>query len=507
MGVYLRLLLTAHPEKSKGLNALIMAQNQTNNKWLAITGIGLGVFMATLDSSIVNISLPTLVESFHTNLATIEWVILSYTLVLTSLMLGAARLGDMFDKKKLYLGGLTVFVLGSFLCGLAPSAHWLIGFRALQGLGATFMQALGGAIVTEIFPSSERGRALGVMGSTVSVGIAVGPPLGGLLIGLLGWRSVFWVNVPVGLFTWLIIRRFVPPGVVHRRGQRFDAAGALILFFTMGAYALGMTLGQDQGFGNLAVLLLLGFTLLGLITFILVERRAPHPMVDLSMFRNPLISANLLMAFLVFIVLSAGFIFPFLLQNVLGYSTEMVGILMMANPIAMGLVAPLAGSLSDRFGSRVISLVGLVILMGGCLGMSTLHPGVTPLGIVLRLIPLGIGMGVFQSPNNSAIMGAAPRDRLGVASGLVSLSRTLGSTTGLPLIGSIFTAQVLAFGNFPPGFDITAAPPPALISGVVNTYLTAVFFILASLGLAVFAWQFDRRQKALALQSEEARGD
>ncbi|GAP08556.1 MAG TPA: MFS transporter [Anaerolinea thermolimosa] len=484
-----------------------MEQNQTNNKWLAITGIGLGVFMATLDSSIVNISLPTLVESFHTNLATIEWVILSYTLVLTSLMLGAARLGDMFNKKKLYLGGLTVFVLGSFLCGLAPSANWLIAFRALQGLGATFMQALGGAIVTEIFPSSERGRALGVMGSTVSVGIAVGPPLGGLLIGLLGWRSVFWVNVPVGLFTWLIIQRFVPPSTILRRGQRFDAAGALILFFAMGSYALGMTLGQDQGFRTLPVLLLLGLALVGLTAFILVERRTTHPMVDLSLFHNPLISANLLMAFLVFIVLSAGFIFPFLLQNVLGYSTEMVGLLMMANPIAMGLVAPLAGSLSDRFGSRVISLVGLIILAGGCLGMSTLHPGVTPLGIILRLVPLGVGMGVFQSPNNSAIMGAAPRDRLGVASGLVSLSRTLGSTTGLPLIGSIFTAQVMAFGNFPPGFDITTAPPSALISGVVNTYMVAVFFILASLGLAVFAWQFDRRQKALALQSEEARGD
>lgn len=458
----------------------------------------MGVFMATLDASIVNISLPTLVDSFQTSLATIEWVILSYTLVLTSLMLGAARLGDMFDKKKLYMGGLTVFTLGSLLCGLSPTVGWLIAARALQGLGATFMQALGSAIVTEIFPSNERGRALGVMGSTVSVGIAVGPPLGGLLIGLFGWASIFWVNIPIGILTWFIIRRFVPASKAVRKGQRFDAVGALILFSTMGAYALGMTMGQNEGFRTLPVLLLLGVAIAGLVTFLVVERRASQPMVDLSMFRNPLISANLLMGFLVFIVLAGGFILPFFLQNVLGYSTQMVGLLMMANPIAMGLVAPLAGSLSDRFGSRVISLVGLVIMIFACLGMATLHQGIGPLGIVLRLIPLGLGFGIFQSPNNSAIMGAAPRERLGVVSGLVSLSRTLGNTTGLPLMGSIFTAQVLAFSGLQTGHAVTSAEPLALIAGITNTYLTAVFFILAALSLAVFAWQFDRRKRAIS---------
>ena len=225
-----------------------MAQPATNNKWVAMSGIGMGVFMATLDSSIVNISLPTLVDVFHTSLATIEWVVLGYVLVLTSLMLGAARLGDMFDKKKLYMGGLVLFTLGSLLCGLAPSVGWLIGFRALQGLGATFMQALGSAMITEIFSPSERGRALGTIGSIVSVGIAIGPPLGGLLIGLVGWEAVFWVNVPVGILTWFILARFVPSSPAGRPGQRFDAAGALILFATLGAYALGMTLGRSDGF-------------------------------------------------------------------------------------------------------------------------------------------------------------------------------------------------------------------------------------------------------------------
>lgn len=473
-----------------------MAQPATNNKWVAMSGIGMGVFMATLDSSIVNISLPTLVDVFHTSLATIEWVVLGYVLVLTSLMLGAARLGDMFDKKKLYMGGLVLFTLGSLLCGLAPSVGWLIGFRALQGLGATFMQALGSAMITEIFSPSERGRALGTIGSIVSVGIAIGPPLGGMLIGLVGWEAVFWVNVPVGILTWFILARFVPSSPAGRPGQRFDAAGALILFATLGAYALGMTLGQSDGFSAPAVLALLVAAGVGLAIFILVELRVRQPMVDLSLFRNVLMSTNLLMAFLVFIVLSGGFILPFFLQNVLGYSTEMVGLLMMANPIAMGLVSPLAGSLSDKFGSRVISLVGLLVLVVACLGIATLHQGITPLGIILRLVPLGIGFGMFQSPNNSAIMGAAPRDRLGVASGLTSLSRTLGSTTGLPLIGSIFTAQVLSRGLLKAGEDVTAAPASALVSGIAGTYQIAVFFIGASILLAFFAWRFDRSRRA-----------
>jgi EmrB/QacA subfamily drug resistance transporter len=474
-----------------------MSDSAPNNKWLAMSGVGLGVFMATLDSSIVNISLPTLVEAFHTSLATIEWVVLAYVLVLTSLMLGAARLGDMYDKKKLYMGGLVLFTLGSLLCGLSPSVGWLIGFRALQGLGATFMQALGSAMVTEIFPASERGRALGTMGSIVSVGIAVGPPLGGILIGLIGWQSVFWVNVPVGVFTWFIVSRFAPSSPTAQTGQRFDAAGALILFATLGAYALGMTLGQTDGFTSLRVLGMLAAAGLGLAIFVAVEAHVAQPMVDLGLFRDVLMITNLLMAFLVFIVLSGAFILPFFLENVMGYSTEVVGLLMVANPAAMGLIAPLAGSLSDRFGSRVISLLGLAVLVLACLGMATLHEGVTATGIILRLIPLGLGFGLFQSPNNSAIMGAAPRERLGVASGLTSLSRTLGNTTGLPLIGSIFTAQVLAVGPQASAADVTNAPASALIYGITNTYQIAVGFIVASILLGIFAWRLDQRQRAI----------
>jgi EmrB/QacA subfamily drug resistance transporter len=463
-------------------------------KWLAMAGVGMGVFMATLDASIVNISLPTMTQVLKTDFATVSWVVLAYVLVLTSLMLGVARLGDMFDKKKLYLGGLSLFTFASLLCGLSPSVHWLIGFRALQGFGAALTQALGTAIITEIFPPNERGRALGLIGTTVSTGIAIGPPVGGLLIGLVGWRSIFLVNVPVGIIALFVITRFVPSSAI-RPGQRFDAPGALILFFTMASYALGMTMGEMGGFRQPMVYGLLSVAVVGLVIFLIVETRLPQPMVDLRLFRNVLFSLNLLMGFLLFTSMAGMFIMPFFLQFVKGFSTEQIGLIMMANPIATGLIAPLAGSLSDRYGSRVITLLGLVGVIIGCLTISTLTPATTALGFILRMLPFGFGIGMFQSPNNSAIMGSVPRDRLGVASGLLALSRTLGQTTGLPMMGVLFTTLVLAASGLPAGTDATTAPGPALVAGINGTYRTAAYIILVALVLAIAALWIDSRRK------------
>jgi EmrB/QacA subfamily drug resistance transporter len=464
-------------------------------KWLVMAGIGLGVFMATLDSSIVNISLPTLVQDLNTNFATIQWVVLSYVLVLTSMTLSVARIGDMMDKKRIYLYGLTLFTIGSLLCGLAPTVEWLIGLRALQGLGATMMQAIGIAIVTEVFPSTERGRALGIIGSIVSVGIAIGPPLGGMLIGLVGWRWVFWVNVPVGILTSLVVIRYVPISLPLKMGQKFDVPGALILLVTLIAYGLGMTVGQSLGFDKLQTVLLLVGAGVGLILLLFVESRSKEPMIDLKLFTNPLFSISLFMAFLVFVVLAVSFIQPFFLELVKGMATEEVGLMLMAMPVAMSVAAPLAGDLSDRYGSRIISLVGLCIIIIGCLAMTTLSEDVTPVGFILRLVPFGIGVGFFQSPNNSAIMGSAPRDRLGFASGLLALSRTLGNATGLPLMGAIFSGLVVSISGVSVNNDVTGAPSYALVGGITGAYQIAALIITGAMLLSVIAYVIDRRQK------------
>ncbi len=463
-----------------------------------MAGVGMGVLMATLDSSIVNISLPTLVEAFDTNFAVVQWVVISYLVVIASLILGAARLGDMHDKKKLYMIGMVLFTIGSLLCALSTSVNALIIFRGLQGLGAALLQALGMAIITEVFPPHERGRALGIQGTIVSVGIALGPPLGGLIIGLAGWHWVFLVNLPIGAAALFIVSRFLPSLPARNPDQRFDVPGAVLMFITLGSYALGMTLGQQMGFGSRVAQTMLITAAVGLAAFIVLESRVEQPMIDLSLFKNVLFDLNLVMGWLIFIVMAGAFIMPFFLELVQGYQPTLVGLLMMVHPIAMGSIAPLAGSLSDRFGSRGISLIGLIVIVGGALALSTLREGMTPLGFAARIVLFGIGMGLFSAPNNSAIMGAVPRERLGVGSGLLSLSRLLGNTTGLPLIGAIFTTHALSFANLPAGTDVTKAGSAALVAGIQGTYQTAAFFILASTAVGVVALWLDQRRKKTA---------
>ncbi|MBI5522132.1 MAG: MFS transporter [Desulfarculus sp.] len=446
--------------------------------------------MATIDVSIVNISLPTLVRSLDTDFPTAQWVALAYTLVITSLMLAAARLGDMLGVRKPYLLGLGLFTLGSLLCGLAPTAGWLIAFRAFQGLGAALMQALGVAIVTLTFPPSQRGRALGVVGGIVAIGLALGPPLGGLVIGLWGWRWVFLVNLPLGLVAWFLSVRFVPPTPPGAGEQRFDMAGACALMACLVCYSLGLTWGQIQGFDHALTLVLLAVALAALAGFVLLELRHPQPMVDLTLFKDPLFSLNLIMSLISFIQLGGVVVVPFFLELAQGYTTMQAGLLMMTVPVGMGLVSPWAGWLSDRYGPRGISLLGLLLLSLGSYGMSTLHPEVSLWGYMLRATPIGLGMGLFQSPNNSAIMGRAPRHRVGQASGLVSLARTLGNTSGLPLMGAIFTHGVLS--HLPSPLAITQTPPQVLAAGLRGAYQVATLLALLATGLALWAWFLDR---------------
>ena len=479
------------------------------SRWLVLAGVGLGTLMGTLGSSIVNITLPTLQQTFTTNLATVEWVILSYTLVITALTLGAARLGDMRNKKNLYLGGLFLFTLGSFLCAISPHIYALVGFRVVQGLGAAFTTALGFAIVTQVFPAEERGRALGMLGTTVSVGIASGPPLGGLIIGALGWHWVFMVNVPIGLISLLFVYRFVPNLHASHSNQSFDLFGAAVLFAALSLYALGMMIGQDHGFNQLAAQACLGAGLLGLLVFILIERRTPQPMIDLSLFRDLLFDLNLLMGFLVSSVLAGLFILPYYLQIVKGYPTLLVGILMMVDPIGLGIVAPLAGILSDRFGPRLISICGLSVVTVGCLTLGALQLDTSGVGFVLHMVPIGLGMGLFMSPNNSAVMGAVPKERLGITSGLLSMTRLLGNTTGLPLMGAIFSSLVLAKAGLPSGTDLLTAPPASLVTGTQGAFHTAAVGVGAAVLVAIAAFSLDarRRKSSPNLSPEFGSGD
>lgn len=464
------------------------------NRNLALLGIGLSVFMGTMDISIVNIALSTLMHDLKASLATIEWVVVSYALVITSLMLGVARLGDMFGKKRVYLLGIGVFGAGSALCGLATSAWALIVFRALQAGGTVMMQALGMGIITEIFPTEQRGRVMGIMGTAVSLGLAVGPPLGGMLIGTVGWRAIFWVNLPVCLLAWWMVSRYVPGDWTAKNGERFDLPGAVLLFLALICYALAMTLGQHYGFGSGASRLLFGAAILGVALFLWVEARSPQPMMPLSLFKDTQFGLGLLMGWIAFLILGGVFIMPIYLQVAEGYSPQQTGFLMLVVPVSMGVVSPLAGWCADRFGARVVSIVGLVLLVGGCLTLSGITLHLSVFEYVMRVLPLGLGLGLFQAPNTSSIMGRAPRNRLGVSSGLVSLSRTLGNTSGVPLMGAVFSAYFLAAAPGADQANLVAAPPQAMVDGVAGAFRVAAWLGTSAVALALYSWWLKRRK-------------
>lgn len=460
-------------------------------------GVGLGVLMFTLDTSIVNIALPSLVQIFDTTFAMIQWVVLSYLLVITALVLGVAHLGDMVGKKRLYLGGLVVFTLSSLLCGLSPGVGWLIAFRALQGMGAVMISALGAAIVTEVFPSAERGRALGIIGAVVSLGIALGPTVGGLLISLSGWRSIFLVNVPLGIFATLVVIRYVPNSTYRAGRHPFDWWGSVLMTLTLIAFALGMTHGQDQGFGDPLTLGLLAIAALGLALFIALEARLRFPVLDLQLFKNLQFSLSLLTGVVVFIVISGTiFVIPFFLELVLSYPTQHVGLLLAVAPVLGGIIAPFSGNLSDRFGTRIISLIGLVLMVVGCLSISTFNAQMGDLDYILRVAPFGIGLGMFQSPNNSAILGSVPPERLGIASGLLSLTRTLGQTTGVPLLGAVFAALVLMQSPTTGITSVTTAPPDAMVAGLQGTFRLSALMLAIAAGIVFTLWRSQPQKPA-----------
>ncbi len=466
--------------------------SSNNSKWLTLVAVGIGTFMAVIDGTIVNIALPTIEKDFNAPFSTVQWVVLAYMLTLVTLLLTVGRLGDMFGKKKIYLAGYAIFTIGSLLCGLSPSIGFLIAARVVQALGSVMLMALGVAIITEAFPPSERGKALGISGLIVSMGGISGPSLGGLLLSISTWHLIFFVNLPIGLIGILLGQRFIPAHVPPG-GQRFDLAGAVTLFASLFSLLFGLTNGQNQGFSNPITLFLFASFLVFLVVFFIIERRSPHPMIDLSMFTNKLFSVNLITGFITFIC-SAGLVLlmPFYLQNVLQFSPGLSGLMLTTVPISMGLLAPISGSLSDRLGTRPLTVAGLVLLCLGYLGATTLTETTSIFGYILRFIPIGAGMGLFQSPNNSAIMGAAPREQLGVASGLLSITRTLGQTSGIAIMGALWASKVSLLSGLPAG-EATNAPGTFQVTALHFTLWIVIVMISIGLVLSLIAYWQERR--------------
>lgn len=466
-------------------------------KWHVMTAVAMSIFLATIDGSIVNVALPTLTHELNSSFALVQWVVLAYLLTQTTLMLSIGRLADMIGKKSIFTAGFVIFTIGSVLCGLASTVQWLIAFRVLQAVGAAMTLALGIAIVTEAFPPQERGKALGITGSIVSIGVVIGPTLGGILIDALSWHWIFFVNLPVGIVGTFLAIRFVP-ALQPAGQQRFDYWGGITLFIGLLALLLALTLGQGWGFDDGRVLALLAIFLLFTAVFVYIEWRAEQPMIDLRLFRNRLFSVNLITGFITFIAIAGTFILlPFYLEGILGYDVRRVGFLLAAVPIALGISAPLSGALSDRFGTRPITVLGLAILLLGYYAISRVHTEMSTAGYLVRFVLIGLGMGIFQSPNNSAIMGSAPRSQLGVASGLLSLTRTLGQTTGIALFGAFWAGRTFIHaGAVLPGGATTAAPAAQALA-LQETFLLVAVLMAPALALGLWGLLQERRGRLM----------
>ncbi|MBI1296329.1 DHA2 family efflux MFS transporter permease subunit [bacterium] len=462
-----------------------------SRKWGILSAIGISLFLSSVDGSIVNVALPTLLQALNTSFATVQWVVLSYLLGVTVLMIGVGRLADLVGKKQIFTSGLILFVLGSVLCGLAPNVYWLIGFRFVQSIGAAMMLALGVAIVTETWPDHERGKAIGATGGIISFGVVAGPALGGFILEGLGWRWIFMVNLPIGLVALWMVLRYVPS--LRPRGvrERFDFLGAGLLAAGLLTFTLSLTLGQEIGFTALPAvgLFLLSMVLLPL--FVWTELRVDHPMLDLSIFRSSGFGLNLFNGLLTFVAIAGVvFLLPFFLELVVGLSQRNVGLAMSVVPVLLAIVAPLSGTLSDRLGTRPVTVVGLGLILFGYLGLTTLSVETTALGYIVHMIPIGLGMATFQSPNNSAIMGAIPRSRLGVVSGILSTTRTMGQTIGIAVLGTFFSFRLHAYTT--PTTSIEAAAPQQIVEAMHDQMLLVAAMIAVGFVLAVREWMKER---------------
>jgi EmrB/QacA subfamily drug resistance transporter len=427
---------------------LIQSVEQSSGKWWVLVAIGVGTFMSALDGSVVNISLPLITRTFNSSIAAAEWVVTVYLLVLSGLLLSFGRLGDLQGHKRVYVAGFAIFVISSALCGLANSIYTLIIYRGIQALGGAMLMANSPAILTKSFPARQRGQALGLQATMTYLGLTVGPSLGGWLADHYTWRSVFYINIPVGLAAMALSVRFIRADHPEQTRERFDPPGAATFIAGLVALLFGLNQGHALGWTSPIILGSLAASILLLLWFVRLESRAKYPMLDLRLFQSWPFSGAVISAILNYIcVYTIIFLMPFYLIQGRSFTPTQTGLILTAMPIVMAIVAPLSGTLSDRIGARGPTLIGMMLLACGLFLLSGLGPASPPSQIALRLGVAGLGTGIFISPNTSALMGAAPRSRQGISAGILATSRNVGMVLGVGIAGAVFTTVLSQVGE------------------------------------------------------------
>jgi EmrB/QacA subfamily drug resistance transporter len=411
-------------------------------KWWALSCTSLGMLLATINSGTLIIALPDLERSLHTSLLELVWVILVYMIASTVLVLSAGRLSDQFGRKKAYIGGFIVFALASLGAGFAANGTQLILWRILQGIGGSFLFANAAAIVTDAFPRNQLGLAMGTNTMVAAVGLVIGPVLGGALVAI-SWHWVFWFNVPFALggsaWAWLVLRELSG----RSEDRRFDAAGTITFLIGLTGLVLGISKGGISGWGEPLVIGSLIAAAVFLPAFVVIERHHPAPMLDLTIFNNRLFSAAAAAAFINGLSRFAlMFVFVFYFQGVQGNSPILAGIKLAPLAVGMLISSPLAGIWADRRGSRLMAVLGMVVTAAGLALMTTLQRDTSYLPSGIYMFVVGIGSGMFNSPNTAAMMGTVPTHRRGIAAGARVLVQNTGAVISIAFVLAVVTSSV-----------------------------------------------------------------
>jgi EmrB/QacA subfamily drug resistance transporter len=458
---------------------------------IILFNIALMTFMATLDGSIVNVALPTMAKKLYISTEAISWVVSIYLLVIAGTILVFGRLGDIIGKTKIFNFGIIIFTMGSLICGIAGSFPFLLFARVVQAIGAAGTMSASQGIITQVFPPQERGRALGINGTFVALGSLAGPPIGGFIVGSLEWNYIFLINVPIGIIVYLLSFRLLPKST-ENSDEKLDVKGALLFAIAIVSLFGSLLIGEDYGYRHPYIIG--GFILfvLSFVTFIIVENRTEVPLLQLKLFQDKLFSLSIFCGFISFIAInSLTIIQPFYLQNTLKFSPSFTGLIMMVFPVVLAVVAPLSGALSDKIGSEILTFIGLSINSVGLFLMSTLTAHTSLYILIIYIVIMSIGNGLFQSPNNSLILSNAPKNMLGIVGSVNALVRNLGMITGIAM------AILILYGRMSNiiGYEVSTyieGRDDAFIYGMKGAYMTAA--IVCAVGAILTAIRLSKRK-------------
>jgi len=462
--------------KARVLAALAAEENR---KWWTLAAVAFGLFMIMLDNTVVNVALPSIQNDLHVKLSELEWIVTGYALTFAALLITGGKLGDLYGRRRTFVIGIAIFTLSSLACGLAPTAGFLIGARIVQGVGAALMNPASLSIITATFPPKQRGTAIGIWAGVSALALAIGPLVGGLIVDNINWNWIFFINVPVGIAGIIVSQLVIKESRDTSHEQSVDLPG--LITSSAGLFALTYALieGNRHGWTSPEIVGLFSAAALLLVGFVVLEHYQRLPMLDLSLFRNgSFVGANLV-AMLVSLGMFGVFFFVSLyIQNILGWTPTQAGASFLPMTLLIILVAPIAGKLSDRVGSRWLMGAGMTLVSISLLLYQRVGLHSTFWTLLPAMLLGGIGMAMTMSPMTAAAMSSVPVDKAGVGSGVLNSFRQLGGSLGIALMGAILASYVTVS-------PLSPEAPEQFVNGLHAALLVAAGITFAAAIVAV----------------------